>query len=381
MDPYLGRKLDNRYEILERIGSGGMAIVYKAKDNRLNRLVAVKILRGDLEQDEDFRRRFNAESQAVAQLSSPHIVSIYDVSKGGDTEYIVMELIDGITLKQYMDHRGRLNWREASHFITQIMRGLAHAHSKGIVHRDIKPQNIMVLRDGGIKVADFGIAVLENSAQTLTQQALGSVHYISPEQARGERTDARSDIYSAGIVLYEMLTGKLPFEGDSPVSVAIQHLSATPPAPREINPEIPVQMELICMKAMAPDLNLRYQSAEEVIQDLEAFRKDPFVRLDFELSDDIERYIAENSSSNIRELKSAVTIRAAQSVLLPEPVLIRREPCTADLAEKLAGFSVVTVEIDMRSTAFGTDTVLGDVTFTAVFYRLDDFAVALSIVI
>ena len=285
MDPYLGRKLDNRYEILERIGSGGMAIVYKAKDNRLNRLVAVKILRGDLEQDEDFRRRFNAESQAVAQLSSPHIVSIYDVSKGGDTEYIVMELIDGITLKQYMDHRGQLNWREASHFITQIMRGLAHAHSKGIVHRDIKPQNIMVLRDGGIKVADFGIAVLENSAQTLTQQALGSVHYISPEQARGERADARSDLYSAGIVLYEMLTGKLPFEGDSPVSVAIQHLSATPPAPREINPDIPAQMELICLKAMAPDLTRRYQSAEEMIGDLEAFRKDPAILLDFQMDD------------------------------------------------------------------------------------------------
>ena len=284
-DPYIGRMLDNRYEILERIGTGGMAIVYKAKCHRLNRLVAVKILKSDLAQDEDFRRRFNAESQAVAQLSHPNIVSVYDVSRGGDIEYIVMELIDGITLKQYMEKRGQLNWRESLHFITQIMRGLSHAHSRGIVHRDIKPQNVMVLRDGSVKVADFGIACLENAAQTLTQEALGSVHYISPEQARGDRIDARSDIYSAGVVLYEMLTGRLPFEGDSAVSVAIQHLSSVPLAPREVNPDIPEQLELICMKAMAPDLDKRYPSADAMIADLEAFRKNPGVNLDFELSD------------------------------------------------------------------------------------------------
>ena len=284
-DPYIGRMLDNRYEILERIGTGGMAIVYKAKCHRLNRLVAVKILKSDLAQDEDFRRRFNAESQAVAQLSHPNIVSVYDVSRGGDVEYIVMELIDGITLKQYMEKRGQLNWRESLHFITQIMRGLSHAHSRGIIHRDIKPQNVMVLRDGSVKVADFGIACLENAAQTLTQEALGSVHYISPEQARGDRIDARSDIYSAGVVLYEMLTGRLPFEGDSAVSVAIQHLSSVPLAPREVNPDIPEQLELICMKAMAPDVDRRYPSADAMIADLEAFRKNPGVSLDFELSD------------------------------------------------------------------------------------------------
>ena len=284
-DPYIGKMLDNRYEILERIGTGGMAIVYKAKCHRLNRLVAVKILKSDLAQDEDFRRRFNAESQAVAQLSHPNIVSVYDVSKGGDIEYIVMELIDGITLKQYMEKRGQLNWRESLHFITQIMRGLSHAHSRGIIHRDIKPQNIMVLRDGSVKVADFGIACLADSAQTLTQEALGSVHYISPEQARGDRPDARSDIYSSGVVLYEMLTGRLPFEGESAVSVAIQHLSSIPLAPREINPDIPEQLELICMKAMAPDLEHRYQSADAMIADLEAFRKNPEVEMKFDLSD------------------------------------------------------------------------------------------------
>ena len=262
-----------------------MAIVYKAKCHRLNRLVAIKILKSDLAQNEEFRRRFNAESQAVAQLSHPNIVSVYDVSRGGDMEYIVMELIDGITLKQYMEKRGQLNWRESLHFITQIMRGLSHAHSRGIIHRDIKPQNIMVLRDGSVKVADFGIACLADSAQTLTQEALGSVHYISPEQARGDRPDARSDIYSSGVVLYEMLTGRLPFEGESAVSVAIQHLSSIPLAPREINPDIPEQLELICMKAMAPDLEHRYQSADAMIADLEAFRKNPEVEMKFDLSD------------------------------------------------------------------------------------------------
>ena len=285
MDQYIGKMLDNRYEILERIGTGGMAIVYKAKCHRLNRLVAIKILKSDLAQNEEFRRRFNAESQAVAQLSHPNIVSVYDVSRGGDMEYIVMELIDGITLKQYMEKRGQLNWRESLHFITQIMRGLSHAHSRGIIHRDIKPQNIMVLRDGSVKVADFGIACLADSAQTLTQEALGSVPYISPEQARGDRPDARSDIYSSGVVLYEMLTGRLPFEGESAVSVAIQHLSSIPLAPREINPDIPEQLELICMKAMAPDLEHRYQSADAMIADLEAFRKNPEVEMKFDLSD------------------------------------------------------------------------------------------------
>ncbi len=315
MDNYIGKMLDNRYEILERIGTGGMAVVYKAKCHRLNRLVAVKILKADLAQDEDFRRRFNAESQAVAQLSHPNIVSVYDVSRGGDTEYIVMELIDGITLKQYMEKRGQLNWRESLHFITQIMRGLSHAHSRGIVHRDIKPQNIMVLRDGSVKVADFGIACLENASQTLTQEALGSVHYISPEQARGDRTDARSDIYSAGVVLYEMLAGRLPFEGDSAVSVAIQHLSSIPLAPREINSEIPEQLELICMKAMAPDLERRYPSADAMIADLEAFRKNPGVNLEFELSD----LRPEETDEPTQLLRTAAAHTGGQSGSRPAP--------------------------------------------------------------
>ena len=281
MDQYIGKMLDDRYEILELIGSGGMANVYKARCHRLNRLVAIKILKSDLADNADFRRRFHDESQAVAQLSHANIVSVYDVSTNPDREYIVMELIDGITLKQYMERRGRMDWRESLHFITQIMRGLSHAHSRGIIHRDIKPQNIMVLRAGSVKVADFGIACLANQGQTLTQEALGSVHYISPEQARGDRIDARSDIYSAGVVLYEMLTGRLPFEGDSAVSVAIQHLSSVPLAPRDIDPSIPEPLELICMKAMNSDPNKRYASADAMIEDLEKFRRDPSVDMDY----------------------------------------------------------------------------------------------------
>ena len=281
MDKYIGKMLDDRYEIIELIGSGGMANVYKAKCHRLNRMVAVKILKSDMAENEEIRRRFRDESRAVAQLSHANIVSVYDVSTSGDTEYIVMELIDGITLKQYMARRGEMDWRETLHFIIQIMRALEHAHSRGIVHRDIKPQNIMVLRDGSVKVADFGIACLQNTAQTMTQDALGSVHYISPEQARGEHIDARSDIYSAGVVLYEMLTGRLPFEGDSAVSVAIQHLSSVPLAPSEIREDVPKALELICMKAMCANINKRYASATEMLEDLESFRKNPDLDLEY----------------------------------------------------------------------------------------------------
>ncbi len=282
MDQYIGKMLDNRYEILEVVGSGGMAVVYKARCHRLNRLVAVKILKNELAQDAELRRRFHDESQAVAMLSHPNIVAVYDVSKSDDVEYIVMELIDGITLKQYMQQRGGvLPWREALHFITQIVKALGHAHSRGIIHRDIKPHNIMVLRDGSVKVADFGIARFTASQNTLTQEALGSVHYISPEQARGSHIDARSDLYSAGVVLYEMLTGRLPYEGDSPVAVAIQHINSIPLSPRELNPDIPEALEKITMKAMASDPAKRYPSADAMLADLEEFRKNPNINFDY----------------------------------------------------------------------------------------------------
>ncbi|MCI9155597.1 MAG: Stk1 family PASTA domain-containing Ser/Thr kinase [Lawsonibacter sp.] len=283
MDQYIGKLLDNRYEILELVGTGGMAKVYKARDHRLNRLVAIKILREELAQDAEFRRRFHDESQAVAMLSHPNIVAVYDVSRSSELEYIVMELIDGITLKQYMQKKGnKLNWREALHFITQITKALGHAHSRGIIHRDIKPHNIMVLRDGSVKVADFGIArVASGGHSTLTQEALGSVHYISPEQARGSHIDSRSDLYSTGVVLYEMITGRLPFEGDTPVSVAIQHINSIPLSPRELDPTIPEALEAITMKAMAPNPDNRYLSANEMLTDLEEFRKNPNINFDY----------------------------------------------------------------------------------------------------
>ena len=277
MDRYIGRMLDNRYEILEVIGSGGMAVVYKARCHRLNRLVAIKILKDENLQDADFRRRFHAESQAVAMLSHPNIVSVYDVSMGSDEDYIVMELIEGISLKQYMEKKGVLNWKETLHFATQIAKALEHAHSKGLVHRDIKPHNVMVLKTGAVKVADFGIACMMTKTNTMTKEALGSVHYISPEQAKGGRVDNRSDIYSLGVVMYEMITGRTPYDGESPVSVAIQHIQGGAMKPSEINPAIPEALEQIIQKAMANHPSNRYADAAQMLHDLDEFRKNPAI--------------------------------------------------------------------------------------------------------
>ena len=270
-DKYIGMVLDSRYEILEVIGEGGMSMVYKARDQRLNRLVAVKIMRDDMAADEEFRSTFCSEAHAVAMLSNPNIVAVYDVSHSDDIEYIVMELVDGITLRQYMDRRGALQWREVLHFTRQIARALAHAHERGIIHRDIKPQNVMMLRDGTVKVEDFGIAALENEAHETNGQAIGSIHYIAPEQARGELPDARSDIYSLGIVMYEMLTAQKPYEGETIAEIAVKHINAGATPPHELVADIPEELERITLKAMCADINERYQSANELLADLEAF--------------------------------------------------------------------------------------------------------------
>ena len=278
MDHLIGKKLDGRYEVLQLVGVGGMANVYKARDIIDERLTAVKVLREEYASNEEFVRRFKNESKAIAALNHPNIVKVYDVSFSDKMQSIVMEYIDGITLKDYIDQQKIIRWKEAVHFAVQILRALQHAHDKGIVHRDIKPQNIMLLQDGTIKVMDFGIARFARSQiATITDKAIGSVHYISPEQARGEKTDEKTDLYSVGVMLFEMLTGQLPFTADSAVSVAIQQIQSKPKRPRELNPSIPEGLEQITMKAMQKDPARRYQSAAEMLRDIDAFKRDPSV--------------------------------------------------------------------------------------------------------
>lgn len=282
MDNYVGKRLDGRYEIQEIVGVGGMSVVYKAYDNVDDRVVAVKILKDEFLTNDDFVRRFKNESKAIALLSHPNIVKVYDVSFGEKLQYIVMEYVDGITLKEYIQKQGAITWNDALFFTTQILKALQHAHDKGIVHRDIKPQNIILLPNGNIKVADFGIARFSRSeTRTLTDTAIGSVHYISPEQAKGEFTDEKADIYSVGVVLYEMLAGKVPFEAESAVSVALMQLQNNAKRLTEINPDIPLGLEQICIHAMQKDPKDRYQSATEMLLDVEKVINNPKTVFDY----------------------------------------------------------------------------------------------------
>lgn len=282
MDNYVGKRLDGRYEIQEIVGVGGMSVVYKAYDNVDDRVVAVKILKDEFLTNDDFVRRFKNESKAIALLSHPNIVKVYDVSFGEKLQYIVMEYVDGITLKEYIQKQGAITWNDALFFTTQILKALQHAHDKGIVHRDIKPQNIILLPNGNIKVADFGIARFSRSeTRTLTDTAIGSVHYISPEQAKGEFTDEKADIYSVGVVLYEMLAGKVPFEAESAVSVALMQLQNNAKRLTEINPDIPLGLEQICIHAMQKDPKDRYQSATEMLLDVEEVINNPKTVFDY----------------------------------------------------------------------------------------------------
>ena len=282
MDKYIGRRLDGRYLVDELVGIGGMANVYKATDVANGRTVAVKILRDEYVQNGDLLRRFKNESKAVALLSHPNIVKVYDVNFSDRVNYIVMEYIDGVTLKDYMEHRGALDWKETLYFTVQILRALQHAHDNGIVHRDIKPQNIMLLKDGSIKVTDFGIARFARSGMhTMTDKAIGSVHYISPEQARGEATDNRADLYSVGVMMYEMLTGRLPFEAESAVGVAIKHIEEAPVPPSTWNLDIPAGLEAIVLRAMQKDPADRYASAAEMLRDIDSFKKDPSISFEY----------------------------------------------------------------------------------------------------
>lgn len=304
MDNYVGKRLDGRYEIQEIIGVGGMSVVYKAYDNVDDRIVAVKILKDEFLTNDDFVRRFKNESKAIALLSHPNIVKVYDVSFGEKLQYIVMEYVDGITLKEYIQKQNAITWNDALFFTTQILRALQHAHDKGIVHRDIKPQNIILLSDGSIKVADFGIARFSRSdTKTLTDTAIGSVHYISPEQAKGEFTDEKADIYSVGVVLYEMLAGNVPFEADNAVSVALMQLQNDAQKLTEINPDIPLGLEQICVHAMQKNPDDRYCSATEMLVDVEEIIKNPETVFDYSYFVDEEptKYVIQTQENEHRQ--------------------------------------------------------------------------------
>lgn len=278
-EKYIGKLLEERYQILDIIGEGGMAVVYKALDTRLNRNVAVKIMRDEMAEDIEFKARFAAESHAIAMLSHPNLVAVYDVSHNEDIEFIVMELIDGITLRQYMEKKGKIDWKEVLHFSKQIASGLEHAHTHGIIHRDIKPQNIMLLKDGSIKVADFGIAALENDVMSSEFQGVGSLNYIAPEEAKGELIDSRCDIYSLGVSMYEMICGQKPYMGSTPAEILVKQMSEDITPIREITPNVPEEFAEIINKAMNPDLSVRYRNATEFIEDLNAFTTD-FIKAD-----------------------------------------------------------------------------------------------------
>ena len=300
MDKYTGKRLDARYEIQELIGVGGMAVVYRAYDIIEDKIVAIKILKDEFLGNKEFVRRFKNESKAIAVLSHPNIVQVYDVSFGTKIQYIVMEYIDGITLKEFISEQKVIDWKDAVYFVNQILSALRHAHGKGVIHRDIKPQNIMLLEDGTIKVTDFGIARFSrNETQTMTDRAIGSVHYISPEQAKGSVIDEKADIYSVGVMLYEMLTGKLPFEADNAVSVAIMQMQAKPRPLREINPDIPKGLEQITLKAMEKNPVNRYFTAEEMILDLQKLLKDPTICFDYKC------FIDDNPTRHLDQIKDA----------------------------------------------------------------------------
>ncbi len=310
MNKYIGKRLDGRYEIRELIGIGGMADVYKAYDLAEQKEVAVKILKEEYLANEDFKRRFRNESKAIALLSHPNIVKIFDVSFGDRVQFIVMEYINGITLKEYIEQQRMVSWKEAVHFTVQILRALQHAHDNGIVHRDVKPQNVMLLQDGTVKVMDFGIArFARDNGRTISEKAIGSVHYISPEQARGEVTDEKTDIYSVGVLMFEMLTGRLPFDGDSPVSIAIKQMQAEAESPRSINPDIPVGLEEIIIRAMKKDPDLRYQTAAEMLRDIDEFKRNPSIVFEYKYFTDegdtkyFDAVVPNGDESEVKEKK------------------------------------------------------------------------------
>ena len=316
MDNLIGKRLDGRYSIESLVGVGGMANVYRGTDLKTGNQIAVKVLKDEFLDNEELVRRFKNESKAISILSHPNIVKVYDVSVTDKLQYIVMEYVDGITLKEYLKQRGgALTWKETVHFATQILSALQHAHSKGIIHRDVKPQNIMLLADGSIKMMDFGIARFSRAqSQTVSDKAIGSVHYISPEQAKGDHTDARTDIYSVGVMMYEMLSGRLPFDGTGAVSIAIMQISEKPKPLAEVAPNIPVGLRQITEKAMEKDPADRYQSAQEMLDAIAAFRRDPSISFEYEYN------TQDNPDKTINRVVSSSTAKTAgKAAAVPAP--------------------------------------------------------------
>ena len=302
----IGMMIGDRYEILEKIGTGGMSDVYKAKCHKLNRYVAVKVLKQEFSENENFVSKFRIEAQAAASLMHPNIVNVYDVGAENDIYYIVMELVEGITLKKYIERKARLSYKEAVSIAIQVSMGIEAAHNNHIIHRDIKPQNIIISREGKVKVTDFGIAKAATS-NTITSNVMGSVHYTSPEQARGGYSDEKSDIYSLGITLFEMLTGRVPFNGETTVAIAIKHIQEEMTSPKEFVPEIPGSVEAIVMKCCQKSPDRRYQNMAEVIADLKQSLISPDE--DFVVARDMDE---EASTRTISEAEMVQIKRKAQ---------------------------------------------------------------------
>lgn len=359
MDNYTGKRLDGRYEIQEVIGVGGMAVVYKAYDNIDDRIVAVKILKDEFLANEEFRRRFKNESKAISLLSHPNIVKVFNVNYGDRLQYIVMEYVEGITLKEYIEQQGKLGIKETIHFTMQILRALQHAHDKGIIHRDIKPQNILLLSNGTIKISDFGIARFSYSdTKTMTDSAIGSVHYISPEQARGNSIDERTDIYSVGVVMYEMLTGTLPFVSDNSVSVALMQLQNDAKSIREINPNIPVGLEQIVKRAMEKNTKSRYQTASEMLLDIEEFKRNPNIRFR-------EEYFVDNDSTRVIPTNKAVSTAVKQEAVVPVVVPTADDDDDDDSSRGKGGFIAIGVILGLLVVAL--------VVFAGLYFFTDVF--------
>lgn len=314
---YIGKKVDNRYDVISLIGVGGMSNVYKAIDTLTGDTVAIKFLKEEFFDNEELVRRFKNESKAISLLNHPNIIKVIDVNIADDEKYIVVEYIDGITLKEYIDNRKVLTWQETVQFTSVILAAIGHAHKNGIIHRDLKPQNIMLLRDGTLKIMDFGIARLSTANQkTVTDKAIGSVHYISPEQVRGKSSDGRSDIYSIGIMMYEMLTGTLPFVSDTAVSVAMKQVSDTAKNPSEIVDTIPHGLEQIVMKAIQKQPDERYQTAEDMLNDIKEFKSNPAVVFPYDDEDKTQTVMVESLKNN-KEKKNKVKVKKGFRLTFP----------------------------------------------------------------